>query len=86
MSIMSNLLRTEIFGDLWRGATGIAGSGLAVLSTMHEELDGWLRTAGFALGVLVALASFISICQRIWDSYKKSKWEGIIFKSDKDEH
>ena len=84
--LLNQLLKTEIYGDLWRGATGIAGSGLAVVSTMHEELDGWLRTAGFALGALVALASLISLCQRIWDSHKKSKWEGIIFKSDKNEN
>lgn len=83
---LTDLLRTEIYGDLWRGATGIAGSVLAVISTMHEELDAWLRTAGFALGALVALASLISLCQRIWDNYKKGKWEGIIFKSDKNEH
>jgi hypothetical protein len=67
------MLYDQIMGDLWRGATGIAGSMLAIISTTHEELDAWLRTAGFALGALVALASLISLCQRIYKTHKGDK-------------
>lgn len=83
---MTQLLKTEITGDLWRGCVGTGGSLLAVISSSHEEFDAIVRTAGVVVGLLVGIASLISLCQRIWDNHKKSKWEGIIFKSDKDEN
>jgi len=74
------MLRHEIFGDLWRGSVGIAGSWVAVISSMHEEIDSIAKTAGMILGCLASLAMFISLCQRIYHNWQTRKWEGVIFR------
>ena len=79
------MLRNEIFGDLWRGSVGVAGSWLAVISSMHESIDGLAKTAGMILGCLASLAMFISLCQRIWHNWQTRKWEGVIFKQTDDD-
>jgi hypothetical protein len=79
------MLRNEIFGDLWRGSLGMAGSGLAVISSMHEDIDEVAKTAGMILGCLASLAMFISLCQRIWHNWRTRKWEGVIFKDADDD-
>lgn len=79
------MLRNEIFGDLWRGLVGIAGSWVAVISSMHESIDGLAKTAGMILGCLASLAMFVSLCQRIWHNWQTRKWEGVIFKSTDDD-
>ena len=79
------MLRNEIFGDLWRGSVGVAGSWLAVISSMHESIDGIAKTAGMILGCLASLAMFISLCQRIWHNWQTRKWEGVIFKQTDDD-
>lgn len=75
----SEFLRTQIIGDLWRGATGIAGSSMAVISADHEALDAHLRTAGIVMGLLVGLASFVSLVQRITATARRAKWDAVIF-------
>ena len=72
-------LRDQIIGDLWRGATGIAGSSMAILSADHEALDAHLRTAGIVIGLLVGIASFISLLQRILATHRRTKWDAVIF-------
>jgi hypothetical protein len=79
------MLRNEIFGDLWRGSVGIAGSWLAVISSVHEDIDNIAKTAGMILGCLASLAMFISLCQRIWHNWRTRKWEGVIFKRTDDD-
>jgi len=79
------MLRNEIFGDLWRGAVGVAGSGLAVISSVHEDIDSMVKTAGMILGCLASLAMFVSLCQRIWHNWQTRKWEGVIFKNADDD-
>jgi hypothetical protein len=79
------MLRNEIFGDLWRGSVGIAGSWIAVISSVHESIDGLAKTAGMILGCLASLAMFISLCQRIWHNWQTRKWEGVIFKQTDDD-
>ena len=79
------MLRNEIFGDLWRGSVGIAGSWVAVISSVHESIDGLAKTAGMILGCLASLAMFISLCQRIWHNWQTRKWEGVIFKQTDDD-
>lgn len=79
------MLRNEIIGDLWRGSVGIAGSWLAVISSVHESIDGIAKTAGMILGCLASLAMFISLCQRIWHNWQTRKWEGVIFKQTDDD-
>ena len=79
------MLRNEIFGDLWRGSVGIAGSWVAVISSMHESIDGLAKTAGMILGCLASLAMFISLCQRIYHNWQTRKWEGVIFKQTDDD-
>jgi len=74
------LLRSQIIGDLWRGATGILGSSMAILSADHEALDAHLRTAGIVIGLLVGLASFVSLVQRITATARRAKWDAVIFK------
>jgi len=74
------MLRNEIFGDLWRGSVGIAGSWVAVISSVHEDIDSIAKTAGMILGCLASLAMFISLCQRIYHNWQTRKWEGVIFK------
>jgi len=74
------MLRNEIFGDLWRGSVGMAGSWLAVISSTHENIDALAKTAGMILGCLASLAMFISLCQRIWHNWQTRKWEGVIFR------
>ena len=74
------MLRNEIFGDLWRGSVGIAGSWVAVISSMHEDIDSVAKTAGMILGCLASLAMFISLCQRIYHNWQTRKWEGVIFR------
>jgi hypothetical protein len=75
-----DLLRSQIMGDLWRGATGILGSSMAILSADHQALDDHLRTAGIVIGLLVGLASFVSLVQRITATARRSKWDAVIFK------
>jgi hypothetical protein len=75
----SDLLRSQIIGDLWRGATGILGSSMAILSADHEALDAHLRTAGIVIGLLVGIASFVSLVQRITATARRSKWDAVIF-------
>jgi hypothetical protein len=75
-----DLLRSQIVGDLWRGATGILGSSMAILSADHEALDAHLRTAGIVIGLLVGLASFVSLVQRITATARRAKWDAVIFK------
>ena len=75
-----DLLRSQIMGDLWRGATGILGSSMAILSADHEALDAHLRTAGIVMGLLVGLASFVSLVQRITATARRAKWDAVIFK------
>ena len=65
------MLRNEIFGDLWRGSVGVAGSLLAVISSMHEDIDAFAKTAGMILGCLASLAMFVSLCQRIWHNWQR---------------
>lgn len=79
------MLRNEIFGDLWRGSVGVGGSWLAVISSVHEDIDGLAKTAGMILGCLASLAMFISLCQRIWHNWQTRKWEGVIFKQTDDD-
>ena len=79
------MLRNEIFGDLWRGSVGVAGSWLAVISSVHESIDGIAKTAGMILGCLASLAMFISLCQRIYHNWQTRKWEGVIFKQTDDD-
>ena len=74
------MLRNEIIGDLWRGSVGMAGSWLAVISSMHEDIDEIAKTSGMILGCLASLAMFISLCQRIYHNWQTRKWEGVIFK------
>jgi hypothetical protein len=75
----SDLLRSQIIGDIWRGATGIAGSSMAILSADHEALDAHLRTAGIVIGLIVGLASFVSLVQRITATARRAKWDAVIF-------
>jgi len=75
-----DLLRSQIMGDLWRGATGILGSSMAVISADHEALDAHLRTAGIVIGLLVGIASFVSLLQRIIATARRAKWDAVIFK------
>jgi hypothetical protein len=75
----SDLLRSQIMGDLWRGATGILGSSMAIVSADHEALDAHLRTAGIVIGLLVGIASFVSLVQRITATARRSKWDAVIF-------
>jgi hypothetical protein len=75
----SELLRSQIIGDLWRGATGILGSSMAILSADHEALDAHLRTAGIVIGLLVGIASFVSLVQRITATARRAKWDAVIF-------
>jgi hypothetical protein len=79
------MLRNEIVGDLWRGSVGMAGSWLAVISSMHEDIDEIAKTAGMILGCLASLAMLISLCQRIWHNWQTRKWEGVIFKQTDDD-
>jgi predicted small integral membrane protein len=79
------MLRNEIFGDLWRGSVGMAGSWLAVMSSMHEDIDEIAKTVGMILGCLASLAMFISLCQRIYHNWQTRKWEGVIFKQTDDD-
>ena len=79
------MLRNEIFGDLWRGSVGIAGSWVAVISSVHEDIDSMAKTAGMILGCLASLAMFISLCQRIYHNWQTRKWEGVIFKQTDDD-
>jgi hypothetical protein len=79
------MLRNEIFGALWRGSLGLAGSWLAVISSMHEDSDEVAKTAGMILGCLASLAMFISLCQRIYHNWQTRKWEGVIFKQTDDD-
>ena len=72
-------LRDQIIGDIWRGATGIAGSSMAFISADHEALDAGLRTAGIVIGLLVGIASFISLVQRILATQRRTKWDAVIF-------
>jgi len=74
------LLRSQIMGDLWRGATGILGSSMAFISADHEALDAGLRTAGIVIGLLVGIASFVSLVQRILATHRRTKWDAVIFK------
>ena len=76
----SEFLRDQIIGDLWRGATGILGSSMAVISADHEALDAHLRTAGIVIGLLVGIASFVSLVQRITTTARRAKWDAVIFK------
>lgn len=77
---MSNeFLRDQIIGDLWRGATGILGSSMAFISADHEALDAGLRTAGIVIGLLVGIASFVSLVQRILATNRRTKWDAVIF-------
>jgi len=73
------LLRSQIMGDLWRGATGILGSSMAFISADHEALDAGLRTAGIVIGLLVGIASFVSLVQRITATARRAKWDAVIF-------
>ena len=75
----SEFLRDQIIGDIWRGATGIAGSSMAFMSADHEALDAGLRTAGIVIGLLVGIASFISLVQRILATQRRTKWDAVIF-------
>ena len=75
----SEVLRDQIIGDLWRGATGIAGSSVAFISADHEALDAGLRTAGIVIGLLVGIASFVSLVQRILATHRRTKWDAVIF-------
>jgi hypothetical protein len=79
------MLRNQIFGDLWRGSLGMAGSWLAVISSMHEDIDEVAKTAGMILGCLASLAMFISLCQRIYHNWRTRKWEGVMFKDADDD-
>ena len=72
-------LRDQIIGDIWRGATGIAGSSVAIISADHEALDAGLRTAGIVIGLLVGIASFVSLVQRITATARREKWNAVIF-------
>jgi len=76
----TELLRSQIVGDIWRGVTGILGSSMAVISADHEALDAHLRTAGIVIGLLVGLASFVSLVQRITATARRTKWDAVIFK------
>lgn len=76
----NDLFSQQIFGDIWRGCTGIAGSSLAIVSASHELVDNTLRTAGIIVGLLVGIASLISLCQRIVATHRKEKWNAVIFK------
>ncbi len=76
----SDLLRSQIIGDIWRGITGILGSSMAVISADHEALDAQLRTAGIVIGLLVGIASFVSLVQRITATARRAKWDAVIFK------
>ena len=75
----SEFLRDQIIGDLWRGATGILGSSIAFISADHEALDNNLRTAGIVIGLLVGIASFVSLVQRILATHRRTKWDAVIF-------
>ena len=75
----NEFLRDQIIGDIWRGATGIAGSSMAFISADHEALDAGLRTAGIVIGLLVGIASFISLVQRILATQRRTKWDAVIF-------
>jgi hypothetical protein len=75
----SEFLRDQIIGDIWRGATGIAGSSMAIISADHEALDAGLRTAGIVIGLLVGIASFVSLVQRILATQRRTKWDAVIF-------
>jgi predicted small integral membrane protein len=63
----------------------MAGSWLAVISSVHEDIDGLAKTAGMILGCLASLAMFISLCQRIYHNWQTRKWEGVIFKQPDDD-
>ena len=76
----NDLFTQQIFGDIWRGCTGIAGSSLAIVSASHELIDNTLRTAGIVVGLLVGIASLISLSQRILATHRKEKWNAVIFK------
>ena len=65
------MLRNEIFGDIWRGFIGISGGGLAVISSMHEDIDSIAKTTGMILGCLASLAMLISLCQRIISNWQR---------------
>jgi len=65
------MLRNEIFGDVWRGLVGIAGSWVAVISSVHEDIDSIAKTAGMILGCLASLAMLISLCQRIISNWQR---------------
>ena len=73
------LLRSQIVGDIWRGATGILGASMAVISADHEALDAHLRTAGIVIGLCVGIASFVSLVQRITATARRAKWDAVIF-------
>ena len=75
----NEFLRDQIIGDIWRGATGIAGSSMAFISADHEALDAGLRTAGIVIGLLVGIASFVSLVQRILATQRRTKWDAVIF-------
>jgi hypothetical protein len=79
----SELLRSQIVGDIWRGATGILGSSIALISSDHEALDAHLRTAGIVIGLLVGIASFVSLVQRITATARRAKWDAVIFEEVK---
>jgi hypothetical protein len=79
----TELLRSQIAGDLWRGGTGILGASTAYISADHEALDAGLRTAGIIIGLLVGIASFISLVQRITATHRRSKWDAVIFQEVK---
>jgi hypothetical protein len=74
-----DLLRSQIIGDLWRGVTGILGSSMAVISADHEALDAHLRTAGIVIGLLVGIASIVSLVLRITATARRAKWDAVIF-------
>lgn len=73
------ILRSQIVGDLWRTSTGLLGSSMAVLSADHEALDAHLRTAGIVIGLLVGIASLVSLLQRILATHRQTKWDAVIF-------
>ena len=79
----TDVLRSQILGDLWRTGTGLLGSSMAILSADHEALDAHLRTAGIVIGLLVGIASFISLVQRISATAKRAKWDAVIFEEVK---
>ncbi len=52
------------------GIVGMVGSIFAVLTTFQEQVEWWIRVTGGLLGILVALASLISLICKFVKSHR----------------